>query len=246
MIKEFTNSYFLSAAECNPQGEMPIQLLMERIIEIATLHANSWGVGYASLIQDNQVWVLSRATIEMQRYPRVNEDYSLVTWIEDYNRYFSQRNMEIRNQEGRTIGFARTIWMVINFSTRESMDISKLNYISQNVTQRPCPIAPQGRLKTISVPSRFTPYTFRYTECDLNRHVNTTRYLELLINQFTLDFHDVNFISRIEMAFIKETTYGEDVIVNIDDSNPLDCFMSIDSGTTSHCRAHIVFAPRNR
>ncbi len=244
MIKEFSNTYFLSAAECNPQGEMPMQLLMERIIEIATLHANSWGVGYARLIEDNQVWVLSRVTTEMTQYPKVNESYTLVTWIEDYNRFYSQRNMEILNHEGKTIGYARTIWMVINFTTRESMDISKLSYISENVTPHPCPIAPQGRLRTVSAPTRVSEHKFLYTECDFNRHVNTTRYLELLMNQFPLDFHDNNLVHRLEMAFIKETTFGETVNVNIDESEPLDCFISIDNGNVSHCRARITFASR--
>ena len=74
--KQFYKDYYLAAGECNPQGEMPLTLLMTRIIEVATFHANSWGVGYARLIQDNQVWVLSRVTIEMTSYPKVNTNYA--------------------------------------------------------------------------------------------------------------------------------------------------------------------------
>ena len=37
---------------------MPVWLMTERIIDVATEHANSWGVGYARLILDNQAWVL--------------------------------------------------------------------------------------------------------------------------------------------------------------------------------------------
>jgi len=81
-MKEFSQSYYLAAGECNPQGEMPLTLLMTRIIEVATGHANLWGVGYERLIADNHVWVLSRVTIELTAYPRVNEHYTLTTWIE--------------------------------------------------------------------------------------------------------------------------------------------------------------------
>ena len=143
-LKEYKQSFYLSAGECNPQAEMPLTLLMNRIIEVATNHANSWGVGYARLIEDGQGWVLSRVTIEMERYPRVDEWYSLTTWIEDYNRHFSQRNMEIADNDGNVIGYARTIWVVINLNTRESVDISKLSYIAANVTEHPCPIEPQS------------------------------------------------------------------------------------------------------
>ena len=49
---------------------MPVWLLTERIIDVATEHANSWEVGYARLIIDNQAWVLSRVAIEMKRWPK--------------------------------------------------------------------------------------------------------------------------------------------------------------------------------
>ena len=86
MLQE--RSYFsrsIYAAECNPEKEMPLSLVMTRIIEMATLHANAWGVGYAKMIESNQGWVLSRVTVEMTHYPKVNEPYSFTTWIESYN-----------------------------------------------------------------------------------------------------------------------------------------------------------------
>ena len=120
--KVFYKDYYLAAGECNPQGEMPLTLLMTRIIEVATFHANSWGAGYARLIQDNQVWVLSRVTIEMKAYPKVDTNYRLTTWIEDYNRHFSQRNMRLDDADGNPLGYVRTIWMVIDMNTFGYMD----------------------------------------------------------------------------------------------------------------------------
>lgn len=246
MLKEFTKEYFLTAGECNPELEMPLPLLMNRLIDIATLHANSWGVGYAKLIEENQAWVLSRVTIEMKRYPRVNEAYSITTWIEDYNRHFSQRNMEIKGEDGTTLGYARTIWLVINLATRESVDISRLGYIRENVTSRDCPIAPQGRIKMDEV-TMSRDYTFNYTDCDLNRHVNTVRYLELLLNQFDLEHYDAHMVRRMEIAFVKETRYGETVTVKTDGHDPQNCVLSVDDNEgVSHCRGRLVFIPRNQ
>ena len=244
MIKEYSQSFFLAAGECNPQGEIPLSLLMSRVIEMATLHANSWGVGYDRLIRDNHVWVLSRVTIEVERLPRVNEHYSLTTWIEDYNRMFSQRNMELFDGDGKTIGYVRTIWMVIDFTTRESVDLSQLDYIRENVSDRCCPIEPQSRLRPVTNPTRTSSHTFGYIDCDFNRHVNTVRYLDLLLNQFTMDFHDSHIIRRFEISFVKESHYGERADINVDDAEPLNCLMSIDAGGTNRCRARIVFAPR--
>ena len=241
--KEFYKDYYLAAGECNPQGEMPLTLLMTRVIEVATLHANSWGVGYARLIQDNHVWVLSRVTIELTAYPCVNENYRLTTWIEDYNRHFSQRNMRLDDARGNTLGYVRTIWMVIDLSSRTSVDISQLEYIRQNVSSLPCPIEPMSRLRPIEQ-GQAVDYTFGYMDCDFNRHVNTVRYLSHLMNLFDMDCYDNYLIHRMEISFIKETRYGETCQIVIDDTDPMDSRMSITADGTDHVRARFHWQER--
>lgn len=242
-MKEFSKTYYLAAGECNPQGELPLTLLMTRIIEVATLHANSWGVGYERLIRDNQVWVLSRVTIEMNENPKVNTNYKLTTWIEDYNRHFSQRNMRIDDENGKTLGYVRTIWMVIDMNTRASVDIEKLGYIRENVSDIPCPIEPQSRLRPIEQ-GHAVDYTFGYMDCDFNRHVNTVRYLSLLMNMFDMDCYDHYFIRRMELSFIRETHYGEIAQFVIDDSDPMESHMSITIDGDDHVRARFLWQER--
>ena len=242
-MKEFSKTYYLAAGECNPQGELPLTLLMTRIIEVATLHANSWGVGYERLIRDNQVWVLSRVAIEMMEYPKVNTNYKLTTWIEDYNRHFSQRNMRIDDENGKPLGYVRTIWMVIDMNTRASVDIEKLGYIRENVSDIPCPIEPQSRLRPIDQ-GHAVDYTFGYMDCDFNRHVNTVRYLSLLMNMFDMDCYDHYFIRRMELSFIKETHYGETAQFVIDDSDSMESHMSITIEGDDHVRARFLWQER--
>ena len=242
-MKEFSKTYYLAAGECNPQGELPLTLLMTRIIEVATLHANSWGVGYERLIRDNQVWVLSRVAIEMTEYPKVNTNYKLTTWIEDYNRHFSQRNMRIDDENGKPLGYVRTIWMVIDMNTRASVDIEKLGYIRENVSDIPCPIETQSRLRPIEL-GHAVDYTFGYMDCDFNRHVNTVRYLSLLMNMFDMDCYDHYFIRRMELAFIKETRYGETAQFIINDSDPMDSHLSITVDGDDHVRARFLWQQR--
>jgi acyl-ACP thioesterase len=243
--KVFSKTYYLAAGECNPQGEMPLTLLMTRIIEVATFHANSWGAGYARLIQDNQVWVLSRVTIELTSYPKINENYTLTTWIEDYNRHFSQRNMRLDDANGDPLGYVRTIWMVIDLSTRASVDISQLGYISDKVSELPCPIEPISRLRPIEE-GQAVDYTFGYMDCDFNRHVNTVRYLSHLMNLFDMDCYDHFFIKRMEIAFIKETHYGETAQVVIDDADAMITNMSITVDDEDHVRARFVWQERQK
>ena len=87
--KIFECRYFLTPAECNPQGRMPITLLINRLIEVATLHANAIGIGYDTLVDRHETWVLSRVAVEMTLYPGVNDHYTVRTWVSSINRLFS-------------------------------------------------------------------------------------------------------------------------------------------------------------
>ena len=248
-LKFYKHDFFLTAGECTPQKEMPLPLLVSRLIEVATEHANIWGVGYANLIQDNQAWVLSRVTIEMNDYPHVNEHYTVQTWVEGYNRYFSQRNFEILNSRGETLGYARTIWLVIDMATREMVNIANLSYIISNVYEKDCPIEPQSRLGVVNN-GRVSEHTFQYAETDINRHVNSVRYVELLLNQWNITHYDDYRVKRFEIAYVKECLGGVTYNVAVNENDPLDAKVEIshmvEEKQEANCRARFVWAKREK
>lgn len=248
-LKFYKHDFFLTAGECTPQKEMPLPLLVSRLIEVATEHANIWGVGYANLIQDNQAWVLSRVTIEMNDYPHVNEHYTVQTWVEGYNRYFSQRNFEILNSRGETLGYARTIWLVIDMTTREMVNIVNLSYIISNVYEKDCPIEPQSRLGVVNN-GRVCEHTFQYAETDINRHVNSVRYVELLLNQWNITHYDDYRVKRFEIAYVKECLGGVTYNVAVNENDPLDAKVEIshmvEEKQEANCRARFVWVKREK
>lgn len=243
-IKEYSHRYFLAPGECTPEGEMPITLLLTRIIEVATEHADMWNIGYSTLNADNQTWVLSRVSIEMTQYPRVNRKYIFHTWVESANRHFSFRNFEICDQDGSTLGYARTIWAVIDSIAREIVDISKFTFLRDVVSERQCPIATPSRLLPVTDEHAQT-HCFKYCDLDINHHVNSVRYVELLMNQLPLERYESCFVKRFEIAYIRECLYNVPVTLNVDSSTDDVRLEIADSAGASHCRARILLEPRN-
>ena len=243
-IKEYSHRYFLAPGECTPEGEMPITLLLTRIIEVATEHADMWNIGYSTLSADNQTWVLSRVSIEMTQYPRVNRKYTFHTWVESTNRHFSFRNFEICDQDGSTLGYARTIWAVIDIVAREIADISKFTFLRDVVSERQCPIATPSRLLPVTDEHAQT-HCFKYCDLDINHHVNSVRYVELLMNQLPLERYESCFVKRFEIAYIRECLYNVPVTLNVDSSTDDVRLEIADSAGASHCRARILLEPRN-
>ena len=208
----FSKDYFLTAGESNAEGRMPLTLVAERVIEVATEHANSLGIGYANLIKSNIGWVLSRMSIEMVRYPVINDSYTMETWIESYNRMFSNRNFRMIDADGNVIGYMRTVWVAMDFEKRVMADLSEFEKSAFPIGNIDCPIERTPRLR---IPEgddiERSSYTFKYCDLDFNRHVNTIRYLDLILNHWPLEHYDTHIISRLDILFHHECHFGQTV-----------------------------------
>ncbi|MDE6297671.1 MAG: hypothetical protein K2L89_07460 [Muribaculaceae bacterium] len=224
MKSEFSKDFFVSANEANPEGELAVNILVSDLIVVATQAAMDLGIGNPTMAHLNAGWVLSRLTIEMKSYPAVNTSYRITTWVESWNRHFSVRDFEISDSNGETVGYARSIWMVLNTITHENFGLSHLTLPDGAISSRPCPIPRQE--KHVEIRSQNEPednasslvanapgrkYTFQYNDIDFYRHVNTVRYVSLLLNSFTLDEFDKAFLSRLELSFLHEGNFGETV-----------------------------------
>lgn len=262
MTPEFTESFFLSAGEVNAEGEMSLPVLATKIIDIATAHANSLGIGNPDMADKSLGWVLSRLTLEMSRWPKANDTYSLTTWIEEWNRHFSLRCFCVADADGNPLGYARTIWMVMNTRTRENAGLSHLLLPPGTVSDRECPIARQSKHQTITEKGNAAEtsrnalvateptahYSFKYCDIDFYRHVNTVRYIDLLLNRFPLERYDRQFIRRVELNFLHEAQYGMDVniLTSRSNENP-DLFnmaLMTRSDATTLLFARFLFAAR--
>ena len=221
----FSKEYYISAGDGNAEGNLAITRLTEMLIDIATEHANSLGIGNTDMKNINAGWVLSRLTIEMQSHPLVNDTIVIETWVEGWNRHFSERCFRIKNVNGTCHGYARSIWMVMTTDSHENYGLSHLSLPQGAIMEKiapiqrqakHCPILPIGSPqdpKSLIATSPDSFYTFKYCDLDFYRHVNTVKYVMILLNQFTLDQFDRNEIMRIELSFLHEGHYGMEVAV---------------------------------
>ncbi len=241
-------TYYLSAAECNAQQEMSIPQLAQKLIDVATEHANILGIGNPDMPNPDMGWVLSRLTIEMNCYPRENTDYTITTWVEDWNRHFSRRAFSISDADGNILGYARSIWMVLNTSDRSNAGLSGLNFKQEWISNIQCPIPMQEKHVKMESDGHEPIYRFKYCDIDFYRHVNTVRYIDLLLNQFSMQAYDDNIVNRLELSFLHEASYGMEVRIMkqmIDTDRQLyRLYLESADGTRPILYSRLRFSPR--
>lgn len=194
------------------------------ILRSATLHATEHGFGYRQMIEVHHAWVLSRLVIDMEALPRTGEDFAITTWVDRLYRQFTDRHFSITRADGSAYGYASSIWALIDTETRQPADLTQLpdgGFSEALIPDRPSPVSPMGRIRLKS-PTLASTHRAAYTDLDINGHVNSIRYLELLLNCFSAAQLKASPVRRIELAYCLEAYEGDllHIYKDTDTTNP--------------------------
>ena len=191
-------------------GRLTMGVLGNHLLNCAGFHATERGFGIATLNESNYTWVLSRLAIELEEMPLQYESFSVQTWIENVYRLFTDRNFVILNKDGKPIGYARSIWAMISMDTRKPADLLSLHNgsIVDYICQKECPIEKPGRIK-VNQKELAGEVVTKYSDIDINGHVNSIRYIEHILDLFPLEIFREKRIRRFEMAYNAESYYGD-------------------------------------
>ena len=201
-------------------GKLTMGVLGNHLLNCAGFHAAERGFGIAEMNENHYTWVLSRLAIELEDMPHQYEPFSIYTWIENVYRLFTDRNFELVNKDGKTIGYARSVWAMISMETRKPADLIALHGegLNQYASDRECPIAKPGRIKvTTDTPAEV--YQTRYSDIDINGHVNSIKYIEHILDLFQMDTFKVKQVKRFEMAYVAESYYGDALSFYLEEKN---------------------------
>lgn len=193
-------------------GRLTMGVLGNHLLNCAGFHANDRGFGIATLNEDNYTWVLSRLAIELDEMPYQYEKFSVQTWVENVYRLFTDRNFAIIDKDGKKIGYARSVWAMISLNTRKPADLLTLHggSIVDYVCDEPCPIEKPSRIKVTS-DQPIATLTAKYSDIDINGHVNSIRYIEHILDLFPIELYKTKRIRRFEMAYVAESYYGDEL-----------------------------------
>ena len=191
-------------------GKLTMSVLGNHLLNCAGIHATDRGLGIGVLNEQHHTWVLSRLAIELYEMPTQYDNFSIETWIEDVYRLFTNRNFAILNEEGKAIGYARSVWAMIDLESRKPADLFALHgeEMKYYMVERECPIEKPGRIK-VQCQEPVAVYNTKYSDIDVNGHVNSIKYIEHLLDLFPLEWFKEKQIKRFEMAYVAESYYGD-------------------------------------
>jgi len=217
---------------CDFTKHLFIGHLGNNLLNAADFHSNDRGYGVNYLNSVNKTWVLSRLSVELDKIPAIYEDFVVETWIDSVMRYFTNRNFKITNKDGYVYGYGKSIWAMIDTTTRQPVDILKTSNetISEYLeTDYANPIKKSSRVKLDDDLKLQQSILTTYSDIDINGHVNSIKYIEHILDLFPIEYYKKYRIKKFDIAYIMESHNNDKLnfYTNIDSINECNNAVSV-------------------
>ncbi len=198
---------------CDFNGRLMYSTLGNYMLNAADYQSSERGFGWNELKRENKAWVLSRFVMEMSEMPGPYDRFDIATWVESVMRYFTYRNWSVIGKDGKVYGYGTSVWAMIDLTTRQPADIFSVNdgrirnFVSPDdkvPIDSPSRVKMDGKNATL-----IREIDVTYSDLDVNGHVNSIRYIEHVLDLFPTQWHQLNHITRIEVAYVAESHYGD-------------------------------------
>lgn len=239
MQKIATYTYHVQPLDVDFSDRIRLAQLLGYLLHAAGMNARENGFGTEALLENDRAWVASRLAMEVLHYPKAHEAFTIETWVEDFGRVFTTRNFKLYREDGSQMGAGSSVWCMIDLVARRAVDLGESDY-SAFVTGIPSLIDKPARIPAL-VGEPVSRHRVKYSDLDFNRHTNSIKYLEWMVDLFPLDLFVHTNVHRLDINFINEAVFGETVEILRQQTDSESCVFEMRRGTDVVCRANMAF-----
>lgn len=212
--------FSIATYHTDPFGKLKLSSFFELLQDGASRDAARKGFGYADLIEQKKFWVLLRVLLRFNRLPDWEEVVLFRTWPKETNGVVAFRDFELISTEGEKLVVGTSAWSQVHLDTRRPVRIElETNYHPvanlHAIREKPGKVLlPQNLVWSDEI-------QVKYSQIDVNWHVNNTRYLEWVMNELPIEYLETHAVLSMEVNFLSEGRLHDLVQVGCSQTDPL-------------------------
>ena len=209
MENRVKREYFLRSSDFDCENRLSPTAVLDLFQDIASVHAEELGIGFDSLIKRNLIWVLVRTKYEQYLSPSRFQKVSVESWPCPPGRAGFSREYLIKNAEGETVIKGSSDWVVLDSVARKIVPAADIYPINDFCPDKNFP----ERLRKLPDFEGEDVYSLtpRFSQLDLNAHVNNTKYANYVLDCETLP-RDKK-ITSLQIDYRKEVLSGDRIFM---------------------------------
>jgi acyl-ACP thioesterase len=177
----------------------------------AWAHYNEVEKARGPFLTPSQIWAMTRVEVVLNRTAMWQDDVTVETWSRGIEKLMAYRDFIIWDKDGERIGAGTASWVVIDLVSKR---IQRLSDISSRWPSKPDVFSIGKNAEKVASPDNPVygeVFTVKYSDMDLNQHVNSARYIQWMLDSFGREFLENHDAIKCEVNYIDEVMPGEEV-----------------------------------
>ena len=206
---EFTEVYRIPFYECDYTKRMKMSAILKYAAEIAGLDYTLKGFGHEVLWEQQMVFLLSRISFKVLRYPTQQEIINVTTWECGKTGALFNRGVDFTTPYGEKLISYISGWILANPITRKIYRPSHYDFnMPQDVT-RPIEALPIGKIISEKL-EYIGEKIVTVSDLDCNGHVYNANYADM-VGDFILKQDYEREVLNYRINYINEAKIGEKI-----------------------------------
>lgn len=230
--------------EVDLSGQLAPVALCRYFQEAAAVHATMWALGEAALAAQNRLWVLARMAMEVGSLPTWGQSVTVTTWSRGPERVFAFRDFEVRSATRSLVARGTSGWLMLDRTSRRPQRITTEGLTMPAYPDRHALAADalSEALPPPEAPGALGERLARYSDLDVNGHVNNTKYVEWIMDALGAEPWRGQRLRSLVVNYLAELSAGETVRVQ---TGPQRQFFALANAAGKHvCRMRVTTTAR--
>ena len=201
----------IRAFDVDANDRLKVNTILDYFQDAASNDAERLNFGYSNFVPKGLTWVLSWAKFEFIRYPKFMDEFKIQTWGKKQHKLYSIRDYLMFDLNEEIICRGTSAWLLLDSkSFRPKILPQNFPEIKMNESKEALADLPQKIIPAQQTEIMYTTQV-RYSDVDMNQHVNNAKYIELMLDCFDQEFHKKHTIKSLTVSFNAESKYGDEV-----------------------------------
>lgn len=204
----------LTGLDVDGRGICKASALLNYLQISATLAAEEGGFGREALIQRyGAFWMLARSWFRLTRPLRYEEPITVRTWHRGGRGALMYRDYDILSG-GEPVGESVSAWVLAGLEDRKLMRLGSIAELEQTGGGELCKTMTLAKLRQPGDLHETERRPMRYSDSDLNGHVNNTRYADFACDAVGMErLTQDRYLAEMQIGYLAECRPGETLTI---------------------------------
>ena len=205
MERSYKKQIEIGYTQVNAFGRLKNSQILAILQEAAGEHSALLGADKNALEEKDLFWALIRYHIEIRRLPQAGETITVETWPMPTTRTAYPRATVVYDAAGNELFRGISLWVLMSFATRSMVLPAKSGVVVEGyVRGDELSLLPKA---LENCESRLV----RFSDLDVNGHMNNCRYMEWVDDLLDADFHAGHCPREMVICYLSESREKETV-----------------------------------